>query len=316
MTATTAPPRHIVLTGATGQIASLMVRHLTPHHRLTLTSRTPRRTLRWPSIRHLACDYDDMASIVDAFRGADALFVVTNDPTRPEHDRNIVRAAVEVSVSHIVKLSAAAVRDGAAHDLITEWQRTNEDRIKSSGIPWTMIQPRSFMSHALAWAPSIRSSGTTHALHPHSRNACIAPEDVAEVSARVLGEARHHSHSYQVTGPQALSAHEQSAVLAEVLGRPLTCRELSREEAHLTHARKYSPVMADALIASTERQLAGAKADVTDTVERLTGRPATTFAQWAARHKHRFEGERRPPRSAEPCPANGGVAGTPRLRCG
>lgn len=182
MTATTAPPRHIVLTGATGQIGSLMVRHLAPHHRLTLTSRTPRRTLRWPGIRHLACHYDDMASIVNAFRGADALFVVTNDPTRPEHDRNIVRAAVEVSAGHIVKLSAAAVRDSAAHDLITEWQRTNEDRIKSSGIPWTMIQPRSFMSHALAWAPSIRNSGTTHALHPHSRNACIAPEDVAEVS--------------------------------------------------------------------------------------------------------------------------------------
>lgn len=73
--------------------------------------------------------------------------------------------------------------------------------------------------------------------------------------------------------------------------------------------------MADALLASAERQLAGAKADVTDTVERLTGRPATTFAQWATRHKSRFEGERRPPRSAEPCPANSGVAGTPRLRC-
>ncbi|MCA1222221.1 NAD(P)H-binding protein [Streptomyces sp. 8L] len=316
MTATTAPPRHIVLTGATGQIGSLMVGHLAPHHRLTLTSRTPRRALRRPGVHHLTCDYDDMASLVDAFRGADALFVVTNDPARPEHDRNIVRAAMEVSVGHIVKLSAAAVRDDAAHDLITEWQRTNEDRIKSSGIPWTMIQPRSFMSHALAWAPGIRTSGTTQALHPHSRNACIAPEDVAEVSARVLGDARHHSRSYQLTGPQALSAHEQSAVLAEVLGCPLTCRELSREEARLTHTLRYSPVMADALLASAERQLVGAKAHITDTVERLTGRPATTFAQWAARHKDRFEGEPLPPRPAEPCPANGSVAGTPPLRCG
>ncbi|MGW0509068.1 NAD(P)H-binding protein [Streptomyces olivaceoviridis] len=289
MTVTAAGSRHIVLTGATGQIASLMVTHLAPRHRLTLASRTPRPTGQRSGIRHVTCDYGDVDSVADAFRGADAVFVVTNDPTRPEHDRNIVRAAGRASVGHIVKLSAAAVRDAAAHDLITEWQRTNEDRIKSSGIPWTMIQPRSFMSHALAWASSIRGSGTTYALHPHSRNACIAPEDVAEVSARVLGDSRHHFRSYELTGPQSLSAHEQSAVLAEVLGRPLTCRELSREEAHATYARRYSPVMADALLESAERQLAGAKAFTTDTVGRLTGRPATTFAQWATGHKDRFE---------------------------
>ena len=289
MTGTAAVSRHIVLTGATGQIASLMVRNLAPHHRLTLTSRTPRRAVQRSGIRHVTCDYGDLDSVVDAFRGADALFVVTNDPTRPEHDRNIVRAAVKVSVGHIVKLSAAAVRDSAARELITEWQRTNEDRIKSSGIPWTMIQPRSFMSHALVWASSIRSSGTTYALHPHSRNACIAPEDVADVSTRVLGDAKHHFQSYQVTGPQSLSAHEQSAVLAELLRRPLTCRELSREEAYATYARRYSPVMADALIASAERQLAGAKAHTTDTVGRLIGRRATTFAQWATGHRDRFE---------------------------
>ncbi|MEU2060929.1 NAD(P)H-binding protein [Streptomyces sp. NPDC013455] len=288
MTGQAAPSRKIVLTGATGQITPLMVRHLAPHHRLTLTSRTTRADLRRPGVEHVACDYDDPASLVRAFRGADALFVVTNQPTRPEHDRNIVRAAVEVSVGHIVKLSAAAVHDDAAHDLITEWQRGSEELIRSSGIPWTMIQPRSFMSHALAWAPSIRSSGVTCALHAHSRNACVAPEDVAQASARVLGDPEHHFRSHQLTGPQSLSAHEQSAVLSELLGRPLVCRELSPQEAHARWARRYSPAMADALLAGAERQEAGAKAQTTDTVERLTGRPATTFAQWAAGHIDRF----------------------------
>ncbi|OIJ92323.1 NAD(P)H-binding protein [Streptomyces monashensis] len=282
--------RHIVLTGATGQIAPLAVRHLAAHHRITLTSRTPRTTGQRPGVTHVACDYDVPESLVDAFRGADTLFVVTNDPTRPEHDRNIVRAAVDASVGHIVKLSAAAVHDSAAHDLVTTWQRSNEERIRNSGIPWTMIQPRSFMSHALAWASSIRSRGAAYALHPHSRNACIAPEDVAQAAARVLDEdsAEHHFRSYQLTGPQSLSAHEQCAVLAELLERPLVCRALSRAQAHANYSRRYSPAMADALLASAERQLAGAKAHTTDTVERLTGRPATTFAAWAAGHVDRF----------------------------
>ncbi|KOV62095.1 hypothetical protein ADK64_26905 [Streptomyces sp. MMG1121] len=266
----------------------MVVRHLAAHHRVTLTSRTPRATTQRPGVTHVACDYDAPESLVAAFRGADALFVVTNEPTRPEHDRNIVRAAVDASVGHIVKLSAAAVHDSAAHDLVTTWQRSNEERIKKSGIPWTMIQPRSFMSHALAWASSIRSRGATYALHPHSRNACIAPEDVAQAAARVLGDAEHHFQSYQLTGPQPLSAHEQSAVLAELLERPLVCRALSRAEAHARYSRRYSPTMADALLASAERQLAGAKARTTDTVERLTGRPTTTFAAWAADHMDRF----------------------------
>jgi hypothetical protein len=113
------------------------------------------------------------------------------------------------------------------------------------------------------------------------------------VTARVLGAAEHYFTSYQLTGPQPLSAHEQSAVLAELLRRPLVCRELSRQQAHMNYARRYSPALADALIASAERQLAGAKAQTTDTVERLTGRPPTTFAQWAAGHKDRFESARR-----------------------
>ncbi|MFF7369597.1 NAD(P)H-binding protein [Streptomyces tricolor] len=281
-------PRHIVLTGATGQIAPLVARHLDARHRITLTSRTAPAAAHRAGVRHVACDYDDPGSLLDAFRGADALFVVTNDPTRPGHDRNIVRAAIEAGVGHIVKLSAAAVHDGRAHDLITRWQRANEERIRDSGIPWTMIQPRSFMSHALAWAPDIRRDGVVHALHPHSRNACIAPEDIAQVSARVLGDGGHHFQSYQLTGPQPLSAHEQCAVLSELLGRRLVCRELSRQEAHARYARRYSPAMADALLAGAERQLAGAKAGTTDTVERLTGRPATTFAEWAAGHLDRF----------------------------
>ncbi|MBD0711486.1 MULTISPECIES: NAD(P)H-binding protein [unclassified Streptomyces] len=285
----TAPPsRHIVLTGATGRISSLVARHLAAHHRVTLASRTPPPGVRRPGVRHVACDYDDPGSLAEAFRGADVLFVVTNDPTRPAHDRNILDAAVEAPVGHLVKLSAAAVRDGAAHDLVTRWQRTNEDRVKASGIPWTMVQPRSFMSHALAWAPGIRDHDATHALHPHSRNACVAPEDIAEVTARLLGDPRHHFRSYQLTGPQPLSAHEQTAVLAELLGRPLVCRDLSPEEARRGYARRYPQAMADALVESAGRQLAGAKAHTTDTVERLTGRPPTTFAQWAAGHRDRF----------------------------
>ncbi|MES9524852.1 NAD(P)H-binding protein [Streptomyces capoamus] len=303
MTAAARATAHIVLTGATGTVASLVARQLAASgHRLTLTGRSVPRdpsphgpgggngpgSGRRPDVRHVVCDYDRPASLVEAFRGADAVLVVTNDPTRPQHDRNILRAAVDSSVGHIVKLSAAAVHDPAADDLVTTWQRENEDRIRNSGIPWTMLQPRSFMTHALAWAPGVRAGATTEALHPHSRNACIAPEDIAAVASRVLGDAAHHGRSYRLTGPEALSAHDQTRILADLLGRPLTCRALSRDAARRAYLRRYPPATADALLAGAERQAAGAKSATTETVERLTGRPPTTFAQWAAAHLHHF----------------------------
>lgn len=303
MTAMARRTRHIVVTGATGTVAPMLARHLAAAgHRLTLTGRSLPRD-RSPhgsngpqsgvhrAIRHLVCDYDRPASLLEAFSGADAVFVVTNDPTRPQHDRNILRAAVESSVGHIVKLSAAAVHDPAAGDLVTTWQRKNEDRIRNSGIPWTMLQPRSFMTHALAWAPGIRSSATTEALHPHSRNACIAPEDIAEVASRVLGDDTHHGRSYQLTGPEALSAEDQTRILAGLLGRPLTCRSLSRTAARSAYLRRYPPAMADALLAGADRQAAGAKSATTETVEHLTGRAPTTFARWATAHLSHFTSE-------------------------
>ncbi|MFF4314278.1 NAD(P)H-binding protein [Streptomyces sp. NPDC001507] len=296
MTATAHRTRHLVLTGASGTVASLVARRLAPTgHRLTLTGRTvpgdrPRDATAGPGapVRYLVCDHEDPASLREAFRGADAVLVVTNDPTRPQQDRNILRAALDASVGHLVKLSAAAVHDPGADDLVTSWQRENERRIRASGIPWTMIQPRSFMTHALAWAQDIRARSATAALHPDSRNACVAPEDIAEVIALALTDDVHHGRSYQLTGPQALSAQDQTRILAELLGRPLTCRALTRSEARAGFLRRYPPAMAEALLLSADRQAAGAKSATGDTVERLTGRPPTSFTRWATAHLHRF----------------------------
>ncbi|WP_166028472.1 NAD(P)H-binding protein [Streptomyces chilikensis] len=289
MNATALRTRRLVLTGATGTVASLVTRRLEPAgHRITLVSRALPACGARAGFRHMACDYEDLPGLVTAFRGADAVLVVTNDPLRPGHDRNILRAAEEASVGHLVKLSAAAVRDPGAEDLITSWQRANEEAIVKSGIPWTMVQPRSFMTHALSWAAGIRSSGTTRALHPESRNACVAPEDIADVCALVLGDPAHHYRSYELTGPQALSARDQTAVLACLLQRPLTCLARSPQEARAVLLDRYPPAVADALEAGARRQAAGAKSRVTDTVARLTGRAPTTFTQWATAHLHHF----------------------------
>ncbi|MGW5771877.1 hypothetical protein ACWEVY_22380 [Streptomyces longwoodensis] len=69
----------------------------------------------------------------------------------------------------------------------------------------------------------------------NGRQGVIDPRDVAEVAARALLDAGHGGRTYTLTGPEAISVPEQAAVLADVLGRPVTARDLSPEDtrAHL-----------------------------------------------------------------------------------
>jgi uncharacterized protein YbjT (DUF2867 family) len=159
------------------------------------------------------------------------------------------------------------------------------------------------MSNTLSWARSVRLEGVVRALYGASLSACVDPRDVARVAVRVLTEDGHAGQAYTLTGPQALSAAQQADQLGRLLGWPLRFEELSPGQARLALGRRYPVPVVEALLQSAERQRAGAKAQVQDTVRAVTGRPATTFCAWAADHLAAFapgtaDGAGWPPRRA------------------
>ncbi|MFF7357276.1 MULTISPECIES: SDR family oxidoreductase [Streptomyces] len=279
----------IAVTGATGTVGGLVARLLAGTHPLRLLVRRPQRAgeLGLPG-EAVAADFDDPASLTGALTGVHALFMVTANPLQPAHDPNLLSAARRSGVGHIVKLSALAVADEQADDLITRWQRHNEALLRASGVPWTILRPRSFMSNSLAWAPSIRTRGVVQAPVGTSRNACIAPQDIAEVAVRALTGAAGEGMTYPLTGPQALSAAEQSAVLAEVLDRPVRFVDMTLDQAYQAWSARYPEPIAQALLHSARRQQEGAKQLTDPTLEKLLDRPALTYRDWARRHRHHF----------------------------
>ncbi|MGW2277638.1 NAD(P)H-binding protein [Streptomyces sp. NPDC001770] len=280
--------RRVVVTGATGTVGREVAALLASEDscRSVLLTRDPARAALTGNVAR--ADFQDAAGLVGAFAGADAVLVITNDPLRPDHDANIVTAALAAGVGHLVKLSALAVTDPQAVDLVTSWQRTAEDGIRRSGIPWTFLRPRAYMSHALAWLPDILRDGTVRALNPASRNACVSPADIAHVALRALLEDGHHGRAYALTGPEPLSARDQTAQLAAVLGRPLRCVGLTVQQAQERWRRRYSEPMVSALTAGAERQRAGAKERTSGDVEMLLGRPPVSFSSWAGEHAPLF----------------------------
>ncbi|MFD5752700.1 NAD(P)H-binding protein [Streptomyces sp. NPDC127033] len=280
----------ILLTGVTGTVGRLVARCLTTAEPVRLLARDPRRAAAYagPGREVVGGDFGEPASLAAALAGVRAAFLVTSDPLAPAHDEHFVTAARRAGVRHVVKLSALAVTEPDADDLITRWQRNAEELLRASGLAWTLLRPRAFMSNTLGWAPSIRAEGVVRAFHGASPHATVDPRDIAEVAALALTGAVLPGRALSLTGPAAISAAEQVAVLSGLLRRPLRLVELTREQAYAgLLARRPRPV-ADALLESAVRQGAGAKARVEPTVRTLLGRPARPYRAWARDHLAAF----------------------------
>lgn len=284
----------ILVTGATGTVGRQVARRLATHHPVRLLTRRPEQiTVTGTVVEVARGDYADEDSLRRALYGVRAAFLVTNRVTEAD-DARFLAAARGAGVRHVVKLSAASVRDAQAQDFITRWQRRNEEALRSSGLDWTILRPRAFMSNTLSWRASIRRDRVVRGLHGTSANACVDPRDVAEVAVHALTGPGHENRTYTLTGPRAITAAEQTATLARVLGLPLRFEELGVDEARAELLRHHPEPIATALLEGAARQLNGAKAQVENTVQEVTRRPPRSYDAWAVDHRHAFTGSKPP----------------------
>ncbi|MGW6062034.1 SDR family oxidoreductase [Streptomyces sp. NPDC055189] len=278
----------ILVTGSSGTIGRHALARMPSGTAVRALARRPERlTALRPQTEVVQGDYADEASLGRALRGVRRALLITCGVGGGEDER-FLRAARSAGTEHVVKVSAAAVQDEGADDAITRWQRDTEELLCSSGLAWTLLRPRSFMSNTLAWAPDIRSEGVVRALYGTSANACVDPRDIADVAVRALTEEGHTGRAYTLTGPEALTPVEQTTQLGRAIGRQLTFVELTPEQARTAMLGRYPETVVEALLASARRQRSGAKAGTDPALAKLLGRPGTPFATWAADHTERF----------------------------
>jgi uncharacterized protein YbjT (DUF2867 family) len=200
----------------------------------------------------------------------------------------VLAAARDAGVGHVVLVSSLTVE---THPRL--WPaRANaavEERVRDSGLAWTILRPTQFASNALWWADAIRAHGTVRAPYGDVGLPTVHPADIAAVArAALLDPAGHAGRTYPVTGPERVTPRQQTAALAAALGRDLAFHEESRAEAHARLAGLMGPGIADAILDVTGGDVNDAILAVHDTVPRLTGAPGRTFSQWAGENAAAF----------------------------
>jgi uncharacterized protein YbjT (DUF2867 family) len=149
-----------------------------------------------------------------------------------------------------------------------------------------------FMSNLLAAAEPVAREGKLLAPAGEARIAMIDPRDVGAAAAAVLTSANHDGRSYALTGPEAVTYVQVAGALSEATGREVEFVDLPDEaatqgliQAGLTDfaARQVVGVFAQARL--------GVAAQVTATVETLTGRPPRDVAAFARDNASLFSRE-------------------------
>ena len=158
-------------------------------------------------------------------------------------------------------------------------------------MPYTFLQSVGFMSNALAWAASIRAAGVVRASTGDGRIAMIHPDDLAAVAIAALTTGAPRGETLALTGPEALTYAEMTALIGTAIGRPLAFVSLSDAEAGANLERIGMPAaMVEALVTLWREVREGQVAVVTGDVERSIGRPPIAFRRWAEENAAAFRG--------------------------
>lgn len=275
----------ILVTGATGNIGSALVRQLRvagagPVRGLT---RDAARASFPDEVEAVEGDLARAASLKPALDGVRSLFLVSGVGT----DADVLAAARQAGVEHVVLVSSMTVQTHP-HLAPAGENRAVEQLLKDSGMAWTILRPTQFTSNTLWWAASIRAHRSVQVPYADIGLPAIHPADIAAVARVALTEPGHRGRTYALTGPARVTPRQQIEAIGAALEQEISLDEVSREEAHRQMASFMGDGTADAILDLMGGDVNDELLRVRDTVSQVTGSPARTFQQWARENAAAF----------------------------
>jgi NAD(P)H dehydrogenase (quinone) len=283
----------VIVTGAAGHLGRLvaeqLLERLAPEDVILVTRRPDAlRELRARGVDVRHGDFDDPASLRDAFAGGSRMLLISTDAIgrRVRQHRAAIEAAVTAGIGHVVFTSV--VNPVAANPIGANAREQGETEalLQRSGPAWTVLRFASFAELVLPPAATAVKNRQLITNGGDGRLATISRRDCAEAAAIVLTTDGHAGETYDITGLEALSHSELAELYTELSGQRVNLLQLSDTALTRLLVGIGTPMPLAWSITAFGRAVRQGYFDLVDpTFERLAGRPPVALRDVLIAHR-------------------------------
>lgn len=286
-------PHYITVFGATGKIGTMLLHHLSAAGIPTIAvTRNKTQVQALPFITWMEADMTVPSSLAPVLENSRSVFLLSGyDRQLVAAQTHVIQAAKEAGVTHIVKVSSGTTNPDTPlympESAIALAHGAIEQVLKSSGIPWTLLQPNGFMQNWLGeLSATVQRERKIYSATGDGTRAYIDARDIAETAFTVLTRPEPHlDKAYLLTGGEAINIAELAAIISREIGDTVTFVSLTLAEAQQRMEQAGLPHPAiDTLLAYISAQREGKAGFVSPAVEEILHKPARTAANFIRDH--------------------------------
>jgi NAD(P)H dehydrogenase (quinone) len=277
----------IVITGATGQLGTLVIESLlqkVPANQIIAAVRTPSKAaaLAAKGVQVREADYARPDTLASAFADATKVLLISSNEVgqREAQHKAVIDAAKAAGIQFLAYTSL--LHADTSKLLLAEEHLATEKYLQASGLTFALLRNGWYTENFTAGIAPALQQGAFIGASKQGRFAAASRADYAAAAAAVLAGDGHHNKIYELAGDTAFTRADFAAEVSKQTGKPIGYHDLPEAEYEKILATFLPPDLAHILADAEANAADGALDDTAHTLSHLIAHPTTPLADTVA----------------------------------